>query len=715
MREKDEREWVEKGGRRGDYKQRGYVHRLDQVATSFFFTNFPVEVTAADLWPKFGRFGRVGEVYIPDRLDKQGRRFGFVKYRDVRDPKEQLGLLVDIWVGSYKLRVNLARFLKGTLPKEVSKEDVRSGKEVPTTGVGGKAGVVEGKSYGEALKVIPVARRSGKDPVVFSEEVGGSAKVTWEVEAEAINKLKGSFVGVLSEFRNHQAIQRDFVMGGYHMIKVKPLGHMKVLISSEVEGEVKEIVNSVGWWCTCFERFEEWSPNWVLNQRIVWLNCYGVPLHAWGEAIFKTLGFKFGTFIETDNPTKNMTRVDVAKIKVATDALKMIDSSISVSILDKTFDIRVMEETGSATVDELRCCGGCGNFSDETSGHGSDDGELPAVGEEENEVADIVLTFSGNPLEVVTTKVNENSIDLVGDGMFVCREMAVGSGEAERREVDVSGEICLENRPNGDISPHANLEGGGLDVGATDNLKIRRFGPFFSQPRVLRTRLGDFNVGVKEGGVVNGSLGVVYGSHGLVGGEVLGPGSGGLFPSSDMGQAAGGSLPTITISCLLLPDVGGPKIKKKIVTQDAEQINFSSSGDSDPIEMSNDKGGDGATSSQFFNANGIELEVCLPLPGNKDISPIDMVVPCSLPGQGGAGNLGLGVLLSDSLASVSELPFHGAMVDKERGDVHHVIDIQEDIGMNFKGEGDEDVERSLRFERRDRQLKNDWVQGEGYQ
>jgi hypothetical protein len=147
----------------------------------------------------------------------------------------------------------------------------------------------------------------------------------------------------------------------------------------------------------------------------------------------------------------------------------------------------------------------------------------------------------------------------------------------------------------------------------------------------------------------------------------------------------------------------------------AEQNNFSSSMDSHPIEVSNDKGCGGGTCSQFFNAEGIGLEVCLPLPGSEEISPIETVVPCSLPGHGGSGTSGLGVLLVDSLASEIELSNQGVMFDIEIGDVHHIIDIQEDIGMNFKGKGDEDVERSLRHERRDRQLKNDWVQGEGYQ
>jgi RNA recognition motif-containing protein len=87
---------VEKGGRKDGGKQKRYVHRIDHVATSFFITNFTEDVTGADLWSKFARFGRVGEVYIPDKLDKQGRRFRFVKYQDIRDAREQLDLISNI-------------------------------------------------------------------------------------------------------------------------------------------------------------------------------------------------------------------------------------------------------------------------------------------------------------------------------------------------------------------------------------------------------------------------------------------------------------------------------------------------------------------------------------------------------------------------------------------------------------------------------------------
>jgi RNA recognition motif-containing protein len=102
------------GQRRDLGHQRGYIHRLDREATTFFFTNFPEEVKAIDLWPRFARFGRVGEVFIPKKVDKQGKRFGFVKYREVKDEIELLRSISNIWVKSFKLRVNLSKFKRQT-------------------------------------------------------------------------------------------------------------------------------------------------------------------------------------------------------------------------------------------------------------------------------------------------------------------------------------------------------------------------------------------------------------------------------------------------------------------------------------------------------------------------------------------------------------------------------------------------------------------------
>jgi hypothetical protein len=55
------------------------------------------------------------------------------------------------------------------------------------------------------------------------------------------------------------------------------------------------------------------------------------------------------------------------------------------------------------------------------------------------------------------------------------------------------------------------------------------------------------------------------------------------------------------------------------------------------------------------------------------------------------------------------------MVEKDRGDAHHIIDIQEDLGLTFRDAVEENVERCMKMEQRDRLLKNDWEHSNGYQ
>jgi RNA recognition motif-containing protein len=63
-----------------------------------------------DLWRAFGKYGRIGEVYVPNKVDIRGCRFGFVKFKEVTNVTEFSKKLENVWFGTYKLRINLARF-----------------------------------------------------------------------------------------------------------------------------------------------------------------------------------------------------------------------------------------------------------------------------------------------------------------------------------------------------------------------------------------------------------------------------------------------------------------------------------------------------------------------------------------------------------------------------------------------------------------------------
>lgn len=132
------------GKEAGRSKSGGYFKELDKVTTSFFFTNFPDGASNTDLLRLFASFGYVGEVFVPRKVDKWGRRFGFVKYKEVVSVKDLEARLGDVWLWDMRLKVNLARF--GREDKKV--EAVQQKKTVG----GSDARVVTGRSYKAATE-----------------------------------------------------------------------------------------------------------------------------------------------------------------------------------------------------------------------------------------------------------------------------------------------------------------------------------------------------------------------------------------------------------------------------------------------------------------------------------------------------------------------------------------------------------------------------------
>lgn len=86
-------------------------HRREKGdTTSFFFSHFPADHGEERMWSIFSRWGKVCEVHIPQKKTKSGHRFGFVRFRDVDDPRSLERRLDQIFIGAEKLFVNIPRF-----------------------------------------------------------------------------------------------------------------------------------------------------------------------------------------------------------------------------------------------------------------------------------------------------------------------------------------------------------------------------------------------------------------------------------------------------------------------------------------------------------------------------------------------------------------------------------------------------------------------------
>jgi hypothetical protein len=93
-----------------------------------------------------------------------------------------------------------------------------------------------------------------------------------------------------------------------------------------------------------FFDIKPWSPVLVNVNREVWVKVFGIPLHAWGDNLFKLLGARFGEFVDYDEPTASRMRLDVARLKLSTPIRSRIETLVAVSVMGVIFEVWVMEE-----------------------------------------------------------------------------------------------------------------------------------------------------------------------------------------------------------------------------------------------------------------------------------------------------------------------------------------------------------------------------------
>ncbi|GKV27064.1 hypothetical protein SLEP1_g36275 [Rubroshorea leprosula] len=133
----------------------GYDWKIYNQATAFFFTNFPEEWNYEDLWRLFSKYGRIYSIYSPERRDRFGRRFGFVRFLEVKDKKELERQLDQIWIGHTKLRANIPRF----------KEEDRNGKKKANQKLGCKTILIVARG-----NTRPMAEHRGNSRTKHSEK-----------------------------------------------------------------------------------------------------------------------------------------------------------------------------------------------------------------------------------------------------------------------------------------------------------------------------------------------------------------------------------------------------------------------------------------------------------------------------------------------------------------------------------------------------------------
>ncbi|GJZ63387.1 reverse transcriptase domain, reverse transcriptase zinc-binding domain protein, partial [Tanacetum coccineum] len=224
--------------------------------------------------------------------------FGFCRYNGIDKMENLIDSLNMVWIGKLRLHVNIARFdrNKGFSPNQTftkkHEPDVKKHEHAASTSV--KRGVYNSQPFVNVVKGVSNGEKMDSEctPVDDSPTV--------IVSQDDDNELELALIGCHKDFRsiaNSKTICRN---EGFTGVEVKYLGGLWVMFvfnDKQVKDSFLKHEGIVSW----FSSLEPWHDDFVLKERLVWLEIEGVPIRSWNNDTFKSICKKWGKVLFIDD------------------------------------------------------------------------------------------------------------------------------------------------------------------------------------------------------------------------------------------------------------------------------------------------------------------------------------------------------------------------------------------------------------------------------
>ncbi|KAJ4827490.1 hypothetical protein Tsubulata_006837 [Turnera subulata] len=288
---------------------------------SIYVEKISVSWSPLDLYRIMSKYGEVMDVYIPRKMNRQGKKFCFVRFRVVADAQRLLS--------------NIQRM-------HVEKDTVK---------------VQANNEMAKGVTFIPT-----------------SDTMRW---------LSCCLIGTLKDPNKMISAPYVWKLHGFDDVKVSILGGDTVLICFPSKERLaqfeQESPDWVGLW---FKSLKPWQKEDRVMNRRCWLFIRGVPLHAWCQEFFSLIASVFGSLIRVHPYTEQRQRLDGAILEVLTSQGGRIEKEIEVIVTGTKYVLQVVEEvcmecTGADMVDIESDCSepdSPGASMDGGDGHGDGGG-----------------------------------------------------------------------------------------------------------------------------------------------------------------------------------------------------------------------------------------------------------------------------------------------------------------------------------------------------
>ena len=281
--------------------------------------------------------GKVDDVFISKKVRKHTKDcFAFVRFRKSYEAMDAIKRLNGYSIRDRKLKVSVAKFNKGGSPINNNRPKA-SGMENKMIL---RPALRDDRTYynvlmGEQPSTSVEKQNTKSIPIEFTLNV--------KENDENVMLLKFAVIAENTEVFDI-AHKISEVAAAYASVKgMFLLSPTKLLLYFDCELEVEAAVSEDCVLWSMFDDIRKWSEGEIYDDRLVWLECYGINLKCWSRKNLRCIGEKWGPFISIEDSVENLRSLSFARILVRTKAQNKVESRIRLLFEHGSCDVWVKE------------------------------------------------------------------------------------------------------------------------------------------------------------------------------------------------------------------------------------------------------------------------------------------------------------------------------------------------------------------------------------